>query len=83
MESTTIGQNVPLPVHKVMESSKLLEHLASGLIREMVGVRQENLAFEVLHLLRSEAFDRAFRTDWHIDWCLNGSMGKDDIGCPG
>jgi hypothetical protein len=50
LESSGIGENVPVPTHEFMKATDLGEELLSGKVGEMISVGEENSAVEIFHL---------------------------------
>jgi hypothetical protein len=50
LESSGIGENVPVPTHELMKAADFGEELLSGKVGEVIGVGEEDSAVEIFHL---------------------------------
>ena len=44
LKAATVGQDRPLPVHKLMQASKMADTLGCGPQHQMIGVAQQNIS---------------------------------------
>ena len=51
LESAAVGEHGAIPVHKLVKSPQLLDHLVAGAQVEVIGVGQLNLTADVLQVV--------------------------------
>jgi hypothetical protein len=50
LESSGIGENVPVPTHEFMKAADFGEELLSGKVGEVISIGEEDSAVEIFHL---------------------------------
>ena len=65
LKSAAVGQNRLVPVHELMQSAQLPNDFMAGSQEQVIGVRQQNLRADLVHLVRAHGLDGCLRADGH------------------
>ena len=76
LESTAVGQNRLVPVHEVVQAARLLHEVFAGAQVQVVGVRQQNLRADFLHLAGRHGFHARCRANRHVNRRLNVAVRR-------
>ena len=65
---STIGEDISIPMHKLMQTSCLLQYRSSRAQVEMVGITKDDLSVDIItQLWHMYRLDRAYCPDGHED----------------
>ena len=77
LESAGVGQDRTIPVHKLVETTELLDELITGTHVQMIGVAELDLGADLPKIIRRHAaLDGSDGTDVHEDRCFDASMHR-------
>ena len=82
LEPTAIGEGGTLPIHESSKATCLIDRLGSWLKVEVIGVGEDCLRTQSLHILGEESFDRSFGADWDECGSLDHAMWSVDLPGP-
>ena len=78
LKAAGVGQNRPVPGHKLMQSAQIVDHLVTGPQVQMVGVGKLHLTTDVFQVCRAEGpLDGSLSADIHKYRRLNRAVGAD------
>ncbi len=82
LEAATIGEDGAIPVHEVVQSTKIANQLGAWSQHEMVGVGENDGRASLAQIFRGDAFDACLGADGHEDGCGDDAVGGVDCACP-
>jgi len=83
LKTTTVSQNSPIPVHKLVKTASLLNQCRARSKEKMIGITEDNAAPQFLYLLRRYALYRALSSYGHKNRCRKAPMRCMDNAGPG
>ena len=75
LEAAAVGQDRTIPIHKAVQAACFLHQGFAGAQMQMIGIGQQNLRADLLHLAAGHGLDAGLRAHWHIDGRLNIAVG--------
>ena len=82
LEPTAIGEGGTLPIHESSKATCLIDRLGSWLKVEVIGVGEDCLRTQSLHVLGEERLDRSFGADRDECGSLDHAMWSMDLTGP-
>ena len=74
LESAAIGEDGPIPVHKLVQAAETPDQLMAGPDIEMIGITEDNLGIHLGQVFRGDGLHRAQSAHRHKYRGLKGSM---------
>ena len=82
LEAAAVGQERARPVHEAVQAAEPSDHLLARPQGQVVGVPQNHVEAQVLHVLRSQALDRPGRAHRHERRRLDRAVRGRDPAAP-
>src|SRR5271167_276749 len=67
LEAATVGEDGTIPVHEVVQPTKVANESGARAQHEVVGVGENDGRTSLTHLFRGDAFDASLCSDGHKD----------------
>ena len=76
LKATTVGKHTAFIIHKLVQTASLAHQLVTRTQKQMIGIRQNNLAAHIIQLFRCQSFYRCLCADRHKHRSFKGTMRR-------
>ena len=74
LEAARVGQHRTVVAHELLNAACFFNKVGAGTHIQMIRVRQDNLASQLVKLVDRDALDRGMRAHWHEHRGLEAAM---------
>jgi hypothetical protein len=82
LKAAAVGQDRPVPAHKVVQTTQRRHGLLAGTKHEMVGIGEDHLRPGFAESARIDAFHRTLRPHRHEGGCLDDAVRRRELAAP-
>ena len=82
LKAAAVGEDGPVPVHELVQPSRLSDQLVTGAHIEVIGVCEDDLRTRLFQIARQDALDGRLRSHGHIDGRLDIAVRRMEYARP-